>query len=105
MVFGIPSVNARIGSPLSMEGVLQPLHHPEPPRRQRQTIPADGGVLTGRVHGTPDGATVSLSHTVRDFCNPQRIPRRAKAAQHIPMLAARFGSEKRWQGECYEGQV
>ena len=36
VVFGIPSVNARIGSLQSMAGVKRALHHPERPRRQRQ---------------------------------------------------------------------
>jgi hypothetical protein len=54
-----------------------PLRQPEPPRCQRQTIPADGSVLTGRVHRTPDGAAVSLGHAVAKFRNPKRIPRRA----------------------------
>jgi hypothetical protein len=28
-----------------------PLHHPEPPGRQRQAVPADGGVFAWRVRG------------------------------------------------------
>ena len=53
------------------------LHQPKPPRRQRQTVPVDGGILTGRVHRTPDGAAVALGQAVREFRNPQHIPRRA----------------------------
>jgi hypothetical protein len=53
-----------------------PLHHSKPTRRQRQTIPAGGGILAGGVHGTSDGAAVPLSHGVAKFRNPKRILRR-----------------------------
>ena len=46
-----------------------PLHHPKPPRRQRQAVPADGRVFAGRVHRTPDGAAVSLGQAVPTILN------------------------------------
>ena len=77
-----------------------PLHHPEPPRRQRQAVPADGGVFARRVHGPPDGTAVALCHGVGEFRNPKRIPRHSKAAEHIAVLIACLGSGKCRQGEC-----
>ena len=62
------------------------LHHPKSPRRQSQAVPADGGVLPRCVHRTPDGAAVSLRHAVGEFRNPERIPRRTKAPQHVAVL-------------------
>ncbi len=69
-----------------VQKLLHPLHHPEPPRRQSQAVPADGGVLPRCVHRTPYGAAVSLGHAVREFRNPKRIPRRAMAPQHVAVL-------------------
>jgi hypothetical protein len=39
--------------PLACPGSFpsHPLHHPKPPRRQRQAIPADAGVLPWHFHG------------------------------------------------------
>ena len=65
-----------------------PLHHPEPPRRRRQAVPAGGGILAWGIHRTPDGAAVSLGQPVREFRNPQRNPRRAKEPEHVAMLIA-----------------
>ena len=74
------------------EGPSHPLHQPKPPRRQRQAVPADGGILPRHVHRTPDGAAVALGHAVAKLRNPKRIPRRTKAAQHVSMLDARLGA-------------
>ena len=82
-----------------------PLHHPEPPRRQRQAVPADGNVFAGGVHRTPDRAAVALRHAVREFRNPQRIPRRAKAPEHVAMLVACLGNGKALQGEGGQAPV
>jgi hypothetical protein len=46
---------------------------------RRQAVPADGGVLTGRVHRAPDGAAVALGQAVREFRNPKRVTCRASA--------------------------
>ena len=72
---------------------------PEPPRRQRQAVPADGSVLAGGIHRPPNGAAVALRHTLGKLRNSKRIPRRAKAPQHVAMLVARLG-----RGECWEGK-
>jgi hypothetical protein len=88
-----------------VQKLLHPLHHPEPPRRKRQTIPADGGVLAGRVHRTPDGAAVALGHAVGKLRNPKRIPRRSKASQHVAVLVARLGGGKCRQGEDRHARV
>ena len=82
-----------------VEDPSHPLHHPKPPRRQGQAIPANGGVFAGGVHRTPDGAAVPLGHAVGDFRNPKRIPRHAKAAEHIAVLVARLCGGKCWEGE------
>ena len=82
-----------------------PLHHPKPPRRQRQAVAAYGSVFAGGVHRTPDGAAVALGHGVREFGDPKRIPRDAKVPQHIAVLVARLGSGKRWQGEGRHARV
>ena len=63
-----------------------PLHHPKSPRRQGQAVPADGGILTGRVHGTPDGAAVPLRHAVGEFSAPKRVTCGAKPAQRVAIL-------------------
>jgi len=68
-----------------------PLHHPKPPRRQRQAVAAYGSVFAGGVRRTPDGAAVALGHAVGELRHPKRIPRRTKASQHVAMLVARLG--------------
>ena len=84
---------------------LYPLHHPEPPCGQRHAVTADGGVLPWRVLCPPDGAAVALGHAVAKFRNPKRIPRHAKAAQHVAMLVAGLGSGKRWRSERRHARV
>ncbi len=82
-----------------------PLHHPKPLRRQRQAVPADGGIFARRVHCPPDGAAVPLRQAVREFSDPKRIPRRAKSAEHVSMLIARLGNRQRRQGESRKAGV
>ena len=48
LVFGL-SWRARFPD-VGVQKLLHPLHYPEPPRRQRQAVPADGGVFAGGVH-------------------------------------------------------
>jgi hypothetical protein len=69
---------------------LNPVHQPECPRGQRQAVAADGGVLTGCVHGPQDGVAVALREAIAKFGNPQRIHSRAKKAQLVAVLRASF---------------
>ena len=61
--------------------------------------------LPWRFHGPPDGAAIPLGHAVGEFRNPQRIPRRAKAAQHVAVLITCLGGRKRRQVECRHARV
>jgi len=67
-----------------------PLHHPEPPRRQRQAVPADGRVFPWRVHSAPDGAAVALGHGVREFRNPKRVTCSVSAVESAQSLQKLF---------------
>ena len=59
----------------------QPLHQPKPPRRQRQAVPADGGVLAGGVHG----ASPTSPHPPLHHLHMQRRRRQIHRGQaHIP---------------------
>jgi hypothetical protein len=73
--------------------ILYYLQLPESPRCQRQAVPADGGVFAWCVHRAPDGTAVALGHAVAKFRNPKRIPRRAKAPQHVAVLVASLDIE------------
>jgi hypothetical protein len=53
--------------------------------------PCDGCIFNGHVHGTPDGAAVSLRCVLGKFCNPKPIACRTQALQHLALLVARLG--------------
>ena len=72
-------------------------------------LPSDhfrpSGGLFRPLRRPADGAAVSLGHGVAKFRNPERIPRRTKAAQHIAVLVARLAGGKRRQGEGCDARV
>ena len=87
-----PKLRAKLG-PTSCRSPSHPLHHPEPPRRQRQAVPADGGVLT--LCGSPAHLTPPISpppaHAAHLPVNPPSIGSHS-ALSRVPCHSTTHGN-------------